>query len=163
MTAAEIYESVTNGGASDFAAVVEVLDRHAPWCLIGGLAVNCYVEPVYTVDADIVVVTEELEAIAEELRARRAASRLNVQLTHDDRYQNFIPRAEPREVLGELVPVAGLKDIVQGKVWGWNDPQRRLSKRKNDELDLIRIGEAYPELRERLPADIVSQLGGGAK
>jgi hypothetical protein len=56
-----------------------------------------------------------------------------------------------------------LKDIVQGKVWAWSDQQRRLSKRKKDELDLIRIGEAYPELREKLPAEIVSQLEGGAK
>ena len=55
MTAVEIYESVTNGGASDFAEVVTVLNRYKPWCLIGGLAVNCYVEPVYTVDVDLVV------------------------------------------------------------------------------------------------------------
>ena len=163
MTAEEIYESVTNGGASDFALVANILRRHGGWCLIGGLAVNCYVEPVYTVDADIVVVTEQFLAITTELRARNAVSRLNVQLTHDERYQNFISRAEPREVLGEIVPVADLKDIVQGKVWAWSDQQRRLSKRKKDELDLIRIGEAYPELREKLPAEIVSQLEGGVK
>ena len=58
MTAEEIYESVTNGGASDFALAIAVLERHGLWCLIGGLAVNCYVEPVYTVDADIVVVAQ---------------------------------------------------------------------------------------------------------
>src|SRR3984893_19028042 len=46
MTAAEIYNSVTNGGASDFAEVAAILDRHGLWCLIGSLAVNCYVEPV---------------------------------------------------------------------------------------------------------------------
>ena len=44
MTAAEIYESVTNGGASDFAELVTVLNRNKTWCLIGRLAVNCYVE-----------------------------------------------------------------------------------------------------------------------
>ena len=52
MTATEIFESVTNGGASDFAQIVAVLNRHEPWCLIGGLAVNCYVEPVYTTDVN---------------------------------------------------------------------------------------------------------------
>jgi hypothetical protein len=177
MTAEEIYESVTNGGASDFALVAKVLRRHGGWCLIGGLAVNCYVEPVYTVDADIVVVTERLGAIADELRAagfgiqqfehsvnaKKAAGQLNVQFTQDERYQEFIARAQQRQVLGQAVPVADLKDIVQGKVWAWNDQQRRLSKRKKDELDLIRIGEAYPELREKLPAEIVSQFEGGAK
>jgi hypothetical protein len=35
---------------------------------------------------------------------------------------------------------------------------RRLSKRKKDELDLIRIAEAYPELRRLIPAEIVKQL-----
>ncbi len=69
MTAAEIYNSVTNGGASDFAEVAAILDRHGPWCLIGGLAVNCYVEPVYTMDVDIIVITENLAAIRDELVA----------------------------------------------------------------------------------------------
>ncbi|HWM23715.1 MAG TPA: hypothetical protein VNP98_02750 [Chthoniobacterales bacterium] len=174
MTAEEIYESVTNGGATDFSQVAAILERHGPWCLIGGLAVNCYVEPVYTVDADIVVAAQHLPAIREELvgagfhleqfahslNARKAPGKLNIQFTQDDRYQSFIARANPREVLGHLVPVADLKDIVQGKAWAWNDAQRRLSKRKKDELDLIRIGEAYPELRYLLPNDIVSQLGG---
>jgi hypothetical protein len=177
MTPEEIYESVTNGGASDFATVVEILGRHGPWCLIGGLAVNCYVEPVYTVDADIVVVAQELAVIADELttagfrleqfahslNARKAAGKLNVQFTQDPRYQDFLDRAKPREVLGHAVPVADLKDIVQGKVWAWSDKQRRLSKRKKDELDLIRIGEGYPELRQDMPREIVTQLEGGAK
>jgi hypothetical protein len=175
MTAEEIYESVTNGGASDFAKVAEILKSHGPWCLIGGLAVNCYVEPVYTIDADIVVAAQNLGAIADELEAagfrleqfahslnaKKAPGKLNIQVTQDERYQAFIARAKPREVLGEMVPVAELKDIVQGKVWAWSDEQRRLSKRKKDELDLIRIGEAYPELRKDMPREITSQLEGG--
>jgi hypothetical protein len=36
-----------------------------------------------------------------------------------------------------------------------------LSKRKKDELDLIRIGEAYRELQETMPREITSQLEGG--
>jgi hypothetical protein len=174
MTAEEIYESVTNGGSSDFAQVVVILERHGPWCLIGGLAVNCYVEPVYTIDADIVAVAQNLAAIRDELcaagfgleqfphslNARKAAGKLNIQFKQDDRYQSFIARANRREVLGQLVPVADLKDIVQGKIWAWSDAQRRVSKRKKDELDLIRIAEAYPELRDLIPNDIVSQLRG---
>ena len=164
MTAAEIYDSVTNGGASDFAAVVRVLDRHGPWCLIGGLAVNCYVEPVYTVDAEIVVASENLDTARENLgRDKNDESQLQIQFTQDPRYQPFVTRAAKREVLGQSVPVADVKDIVQGKVWAWNDPQRRLSKRKKDELDLIRLGEAYPELRSGMPREIVTQLEGGAK
>jgi hypothetical protein len=46
MTASEVFEAVTGSGSSDFAVVVELWNRHGDWCLIGGLAVNCYVEPV---------------------------------------------------------------------------------------------------------------------
>jgi hypothetical protein len=64
MTAEEIFESVTNGGRSDFAEVVSILAKADPgWCLIGGLAVNCYVSPVYTVDADFVVVSAMIEVV----------------------------------------------------------------------------------------------------
>ena len=123
MTAAEIYESVTNGGSSDFADLVTVLNRNKPWCLIGGLAVNWYVEPVYTVDVDLVMVA-----------------------------------ATQRQVLGLAVPVASLQDIVRDKVWAWQDEQRRSTKRKKDELDLMRIAEAHQELRRLIPAEIVKQL-----
>ena len=37
------------------------------------------------------------------------------------------------------VKIACLEDGMQGKLWAFADPQRRLSKRKKDELDLIRL------------------------
>ena len=172
MTATEIYESVTNGGASDFAEVVAVLNRYKPWCLIGGLAVNCYVEPVYTVDVDLVVVAANLEQIGHELEpagfrvkkfehsmnAQRPGSKLNAQFTTDPRYQDFFAKVSQREVFGLMVPVASLENIVRGKVWAWHDEQRRPTKRKKDELDLMRIAEAHPELRHLIPTEIVKQL-----
>jgi hypothetical protein len=172
MTAAEIYESVTNGGASDFAELVTVLNRNKPWCLIGGLAVNCYVEPVYTVDVDLVVVAANLPQIERALEtvgfkvtrfehstnAQQSGSKLNIQFTTDSRYQDFLANTAEREVLGLRIPVAGLEDIIRGKVWAWQDEQRRSTKRKKDELDLMRIAEAHPHLRELIPAQIVEQL-----
>jgi hypothetical protein len=54
MTAREIYDLALRGGGNDFQATVELLERLGePWCLIGGLAVNAYAEPVYTADADM--------------------------------------------------------------------------------------------------------------
>ena len=172
MTAAEIYESVTKSGASDFAEAVTELNRNKPWCLIGGLAVNCYVEPVYTVDVDLVVVAANLSQIERELEsagfkvsrfehstnAQRPGSKLNIQFRTDSRYQDFLTGATEREVLEIHVPVASLEDIIRGKLWAWQDAARRLSKRKKDELDLIRIAEAYPELQRLIPAEIVKQL-----
>ena len=52
MTAREIYDLALRGGGNDFQATVELLERLGePWCLIGGLAINVYCEPVYTNDA----------------------------------------------------------------------------------------------------------------
>jgi hypothetical protein len=172
MTATEIYESVTNGGSSDFALLVSILDKYGRWCLVGGLAVNCYVEPVFTIDADIVVASSELSAIQAELMARGfevtehahsvnaqlKGSELRIQFTVDRRYQKFLSDTIVKEVLGQRVPVASLENIVQGKIWAWSDPKRRLSKRKKDELDLIRIAEDYSELRELMPPVIIAQL-----
>jgi len=175
MTAKEVYESVTNGGSTQFAEAVAILERKGRWCLIGGLAANCYVEPVYTMDADIVVASENLseirkglaaagfhlEAFAHSPNASKPESKLQIQLTQDSRYQEFIDRAERHEILGQLVPVARLEDIVQGKIWAWKDPERRPTKRKKDELDLMRIAEAFPNLRATMPPEIISQLKGG--
>jgi hypothetical protein len=172
MTATEAYQSMTHGGSSDFAAVVALLGGYEPWCLIGGLAVNCYVEPVYTLDADIVIVAAQLPEVAarltdlgftmrefpHSLNAQRAGGRLNIQFTTDLRYQEFLASATPADVLGQRVPVASLENLVRGKVWAWSDQERRLSKRKKDELDLIRIAESYPHLRAMMPAEIAIQL-----
>jgi hypothetical protein len=83
---------------------------------------------------------------------------MNVQFTTDPRYQEFLDSTTEREVLGMRIPVANLKDILRGKVWAWQDQQRRSTKRKKDELDLLRIAEAHPELRPLIPAEIVKQL-----
>lgn len=175
MTASEVFEAVTGSGSSDLALVVSILNRRGSWCLIGGLAGNCYVEPVYTLDADIVVIASELPAIKEELiqagfsveefppslNAKMPKSDLRIQFSLDPRYQQFVSDTTIREVLGQQVPVASLANIVRGKVWAWSDESRRLSKRKKDELDLIRISEAYPDFRELMPEKIREQLDQG--
>ncbi len=172
MTETEVFELVSEGGATDLTLVVDVCRRHGAFCLIGGLAVNCYVTPVYTMDADIVVSSAALHEIGDELEQEQFAvsdfphslnvtmrgSKLMVQFTKDVRYQDFPARAQPMNVLGSEMPVAALPDLLRGKIWAWEDPKRRLSKRKKDELDLIRIGEAYPEMRSLLPTAIRQQI-----
>lgn len=51
----EAYELTTRGGSTDFARLIDACEPFRPYCLIGGLAVNCYVEPVYTLDANLVL------------------------------------------------------------------------------------------------------------
>jgi len=92
------------------------------------------------------------------VNAQMKGSQLRIQFTVDQRYQEFLDDTEIMNVLDRRVPVTSLKNIVRGKVWAWSDPKRRLSKRKKDELDLIRIGEKYPELRPLMPGGINEQL-----
>jgi hypothetical protein len=172
MTASEVFESVTGSGSSDFAILAGILNKRGSWCLIGGLAVNCYVEPVYTLDADIVVVSTELAAIKDELtaagfvveefehsvNARMAGSDLRIQFSLDPRYQDFLREPNWHEVLAQRVPVASLANVVRGKIWAWSDERRRATKRKKDELDLMRILEAYPETRASMPEEIQKQV-----
>lgn len=153
MTALEAYELTTAGGGSDFARVIAACESFGPYCLIGGLAVNCYVEPVYTLDADLVMARPGAVPAPE--------SQLRIQFTTDARYQAFLSRAVEADVLGVRVKVACLEDVTQGKLWAYGDSRRRLSKRKKDELDLIRLAESYPVLKECYPSELREQLERG--
>ena len=174
MSPREIYDLALSGGGNDFQAVVELLERLGePWCLIGGLAVNAYVEPVYTADADFVVIANQLEFVCAELAglgfiishhrfsvdAHLPGSGLVVQFTTDPRYQDFMGRAASSEALGVPCRVATLPDLFQGKLWAANDPEHRPVKRAKDELDLMRIAEAYPEYLPQLPVALRARLG----
>ena len=175
MTAAEAYELTTQGGTTDFARVVAACEASGSWCLIGRLAVNAYVEPVYTLDVDLAVIASGLRGLAENLRAqgftieehedslnaRGPGSELRIQFTTDARYQAFPARSVEALVLGIPVRVACLEDVAQGKLWAWGGPQRRLSKRKKDELDLIRLAEAWPDLRAMYPRELLEQIDRG--
>ncbi|MGA2740550.1 MAG: hypothetical protein ABSG65_24320 [Bryobacteraceae bacterium] len=141
MTAVEAYELTTQGGATDFARLIAACEAFGPYCLIGGLAVNCYVEPVYTLDADLVVIATNLTSLATHVSP---TSQLRIQFTTDTRSQAFLNRSIEAEVLGVRAKIGCLADITQGKLWAYSDPPRRLSKRKKDELDLIRLAEAHP-------------------
>jgi hypothetical protein len=175
VTAVEAYELTTKGGASDFARLIAACESFGPYCVIGGLAVNCYVDPVYTLDADLVLIASRLadlevhlqaqgfvtEAHAHSLNAQSEGSQLRIQFTIHERYQEFLARAIHAEILGVPVRIACLADVTQGKLWAYSDAKRRLSKRKKDELDLIRLAEAYPELKPSYPASLRDQIDKG--
>jgi hypothetical protein len=171
----EAYELTTQGGATDFARLIEACESFGPYCLIGGLAVNCYVEPVYTLDADLVVIASNLAKLSAHLQDRgfkteehphsvnalAPVSQLRIRFTTDERYQAFLARSVEAEVLGVHARVACLEDVTRGKLWAYGDPRRRLSKRKKDELDLIRLAEAYPALKSLYPTELQEQLDRG--
>ena len=112
--------------------------------------------------------TEDLRsqgfAIAEHehsLNAQGSGSDLRIQFTTDARYQAFPARAVDAFVLGVPVRVACLEDTTQGTLWAYGDPKRRFSKRKKDELDLIRLAESWPKLRTMYPTELLEQIDRG--
>ena len=137
--------------------------------MIGGQAVNAYVEPV--VSLDIAVATEDLgsteallgrhfrvERFPHSVNVAAPGSDLRLQLQTDVRYAAFVPRATRREVLGLELPVARIEDVLQGKIWAAQDQTRRPSKRQKDLADIARLLEARPDLRPRVPADLLARL-----
>jgi hypothetical protein len=109
---------------------------------------------VYTLDADLVVIAASLPDLVPK-------SKLRIQFTTAERYQAFPARSVDADVLGVRVKVACREHVTQGKLWAYGDPNRRLSKRKKDELDLIRLAEAYPELKSLYPSKLREQLDRG--
>lgn len=168
----EFLNRATNGQGDfvqEFLALLEA--QGTSFCLIGGLAVNAYAEPVVSLDMDIVIVAEQLESLVgvlqqhfivkrypHSINVSSAESDLRVQIQTDERYQPFVHRAVRRKVLGYELPVAALEDVLQGKLWAYADVERRPSKRQKDLADILRLVEAHPYLEAMLPEHIKSML-----
>ena len=175
MTNKEFLNRMANGKADIIQVFLDILAKtNSLYCIIGGLAVNAYVEPVVSLDLDIVAAVENLDAICEESKKRgmkieqfehsvnitSPASDLRIQLQQDPRYQEFISGATEKDVLGYLMKVARIENVLQGKLWAYTDTTRRKSKRQKDLADIFRIIEEFPRLKESLPQSLKEELDG---
>jgi hypothetical protein len=172
MQALAYWKTVTADAVDFLDRVVGLLaESGLRYCVIGGQAVNAFVEPVVSLDLDLAVAAEDASSAEELLRRHFRVERfphsvnvstvgsdLRVQLQTDPRYAEFTSGASLRDVLGLKLPVARLEDVLQGKVWAAQDPKRRPSKRQKDLADISRLLEAYPALRSRVPDDVLSRL-----
>lgn len=173
MTGKKFLNALANGKTDLLQVLLDILSESgSPYCLIGGLAVNAYAEPVVSLDLDIVVAASGISSVCRAaerggLEVRRfehsvnlssAASDLRVQIQTDPRYQAFLPRASQREILGYRMNVAAAEDVLQGKVWAFLDEGRRRSKRQKDLADILRMVETNPDLAGLLPAAVREKL-----
>lgn len=176
MTQQQFFNATSNGGDIVLRQILDLLKKaRAKYCVVGGLAVNAYVEPVVSLDLDVVVITDALETFlgfaqktfkieryphSINLKAKQSDLRIQVQL--DPRYQDFISRALRKKVLGLPMKVAALEDVFQGKLWAYSDKQRHMSKRpsrpmsgwQKDLADIYCLVEAYPRLKSKLPKSL---------
>lgn len=172
MRALTFWKTITMDQANLLEQLIGLLNEHnIQYCVIDGQAVNAYVEPLVSLDLDLVVALEQVDQVesllAKDFSVRRfpyslnvsiPGSDLRVQIQTDPRYADFVRGAEQREVLGLVLPVASLEDVLQGKVWAVQNPARRGSKRQKDLADIARLLEVYPKLRNLVSEEILSRL-----
>ena len=74
------------------------------------------------------------------------------------RAQHRREHASEQEILGLVLPVPSLPDVLGGKVWTAQDPERRASKRQKDLAEIARLLERAPDLRSQVPEEILARL-----
>jgi hypothetical protein len=173
MTGKEFLNSLAKGKTDILQQLLGILtETDSNYCLIGGLAVNAYVEPVVSLDVDIVVAVDNILMVANTARSQNmtveefphsvnlsgSGSDLRIQVQTAPRYQSFITSAAMKEILGYEMKVASLANVLQGKLWAFMDETRRRSKRQKDLADISRIIETYPELTAQLTQKVKDLL-----
>lgn len=163
---------LSNGKKDIIQELIDLMNQTSiEYCVIGGLAVNAYVEPVVSLDLGIVVIIDAIDKLIEstknEFKIEKFPHSINlgsedsdirIQLQTDTRYQDFIKRASIKNIMGYQMNVASLEDVLTGKVWAYSDKQRRGSKRQKDLADIMRIIESFPELKSRLPESTIESI-----
>jgi hypothetical protein len=168
MTGKEFLNALANGKGDVLQDFLNLLDESGgEYCLIGGLAVNAYAEPVVSLYLDVVVASRAIEGLKKAVEGafsieefphsqnlKSPRSDLRIQIQTDERYQAFLQRATTKTVLGYEMKVAAVEDVLRGKIWAYSDEQRRPSKRQKDLADIFRLVETHPALRDLLPESI---------
>ncbi|MEW6083645.1 MAG: nucleotidyl transferase AbiEii/AbiGii toxin family protein [Chloroflexota bacterium] len=172
MQAFDFWKTVAMDHSNLLENLIELLKKHdVRFCVIGGQAVNAYVEPLVSLDLDLAVAVDQIEKVDalldQHFTLKRFPHSLNVtipdsdvrvQIQTDKRYGEFVQRASVRSVLGMELPVASMEDVLQGKIWAVMDSERRGSKRQKDLADIARILENYPQFRSQVPQEILERL-----
>jgi hypothetical protein len=171
MTEKKFLNSIANGKKDIVQLVLDQLENlKIDYCVIGGLAVNAYAEPVASLDLDLVITVSDLDKLLKllikpkgdftatsfehSINLQHPNSNLRIQIQTDTEYQPFIKNAVMKKVLGYEMKVAALEDLLKGKIWAHTDEGRRKSKRQKDLADIMRLVETHPHLHDLLPEKI---------
>jgi len=171
MTGKKFLNSLANGKSDVIQLFLNLLEKlKLNYCVIGGLAVNAYAEPVVSLDLVLVLAIGDIEILLKQIKVSEEKfsikefthslnlehpdSDLRIQIQTDERYQPFIKKASVKNVLGYEMKVASLEDLLLGKIWAYSDEERRKSKRQKDLADIMRLVETQPNLIEQLPDKI---------
>src|SRR3970282_26 len=134
MTRKEFLNSLGNAKEDIVQQILDLVkEMNIDYCLIGGLAVNAYAEPVVSLDLDLVIAIEATDKFLENVQTIFSVERfphslnlstdksdLRIQIQTDERYQDFLSRSSKKEVMGYEMKVAAIEDVLQGKVWAYS-------------------------------------------
>lgn len=172
MTALAFWKAVVGDKSNFLERVIGLIEEAGfPYCVIGGVAVNAYAEPVVTIDLDIVLSLNSLsdarDLLAKEFKVQDfehslhvydPGSKLQLQIQKDPLLDEILPRARRLEVMDLELPVAAPEDLLRLKAASALEPTRRRMKRGKDRLDIARLVTAFPELRDAIPAELLPDI-----
>jgi hypothetical protein len=172
MQAREFFRAVGNDRTNFIERLLHLMEANGiRYCVIGGIAVSAYAEPVVSLDFDIIVANYQLgrfeSLLASTFLVKRtpriieitaSGSDMRVNVFTETRYVDLVERATTKNVLGMSLPVALVDDVLRGKVWLSQDNARKKSKRLNDLADIARLIETNPRLRGHVPEQILRQI-----
>src|SRR3972149_3751089 len=107
MQALTFWKTITMDHSNLLENLISLLNEQGiRFCVIGGQAVNAYVEPLVSLDLDLVVAVDQLEQVEallephydlkrfpHSLNVAMSGSDLRVQIQTDRRYSSFVERA----------------------------------------------------------------------
>lgn len=166
--ALEYWKATVNDHAGFLEGIIALLDEHdIRYCVIGGVGVNAYAEPLVTQDLDMIVAVEDLHRTRALLEPRFKIrefpyiwnvydpnSKLQVQIQLRPELHAFVARARRHSVMDLWIPIASPEDLTQAKSEAAMEPTRRPSKRAKDVLDLARLCDAFPHLFSLIPTEL---------
>lgn len=155
-----------------FLDLLEVLETNRIYyCLLGGFAVNSYVEPQKNPDMELVVERDQLGPLVLVLKKRFKVERFfryikvhekhhaaQARILTGDRYQLFVGRTQLQNILGGEIPVASLKNVLKAKEWSALDKNTRPEERRRDLADIARILAVKPSLDKSLSMKLRKHL-----
>lgn len=172
MTAFQFFKTTTADRSNLIDRLLRLLqDNNIRYCVVGGIAVSAYAEPLVGLEFEVVVANYQLgrfeSLLASTFLVRRNSrtieitalgSDVSVNVFTETRYADFVERATMKDVLGMTLPVASVEDVLRGKVWLYQDSARKKSKRLNDLADITRLIETGQRLRALVPEALLRQI-----
>ncbi len=158
MGALAFWKAIVSDRSNFLERIIAMFEENGiRYCMIGGVGVNAYAEPIVTLDLDVVVAADQLDRVRElaaaTLKTREIphsfnvydpGSKLQVQVQLRPELASLVDRARLQDVIDLRLPVAAPDDLLRAKIEAAMEPTRRPSKHGKDFMDIARLVTAFP-------------------